>query len=122
MEIAIIVEFEAIDGRAADLAALLEEHARRTKEEEPGCLRFELFQQLDAEGKPIEGRFIVNELYASDQAVRAHEENPRLARVRAGVAPLLKSRRLIMARILAESRPAHEEGIRPENLNAANDD
>lgn len=120
MEVAIIVEFEAMEGRGDQFAALLRDHARRTLEEEPGCLRFDVLQQVDAAGAPIEGRFIANELYASDLAVKAHEENPRLARVRAAAEPLVKSRRLVMAR-LVQTRPP-EEGIRPEDLSAANDD
>ncbi len=119
-EYGIIVEYEIEDGRMDEFRALIVEHARRTLEEEPGCLRFEVLEPVQADGSAIPDRMMVSELYASRLAVEQHGHNPRLERVRASLAPLVKSRRLVTAR-LVQDRPA-EEGIRPENLSAANDD
>jgi autoinducer 2-degrading protein len=119
-EYGIIVEYEIEEGRMDAFRALIVEHARRTLEEEPGCLRFGVLEPVQPDGDVIPNRIMVSELYASKLAVEQHGQNPRLERVRAAFAPLVKSRRLVMAR-LVQDRPA-EEGIRPENLSAANDD
>ena len=119
-EMTIIVEFETLDGREAEFTALMREHARRTLHEEPGCLRFEVVKPVEPDGTPIPNRLVVNELYADAAALSAHENNPRLAKLRAATGPLLKSRRLIMARALDEE--IEETGLSPEELNASNDD
>ena len=115
----VIVEFEIEEGRAAEFRALIIEHARRTLEEEQGCLRFEVLEIIDRDGSAAPGHIMAHEVYASRLAFAQHEQNPRLERVRAAMAPLVKSRRLVLARVI-DHRPA-EEGIRPENLTAAND-
>ncbi len=119
-EFSIIVEYETEDGREDEFLQIIRDHARRTLEEEPGCLRFEVLKPVERSGAPIPNRIIVSEYYASYSAVESHENNPRLQRVRSAVAPLVKSRRLVLSKAL-QQRPA-EHGIRPENLNAANDD
>jgi (4S)-4-hydroxy-5-phosphonooxypentane-2,3-dione isomerase len=119
-EQAIIVEYEIEEGRIDAFRALVLDHARRTLSEEQGCLRFEVLEPVDRDGQPIPNRMMVSEIYASPLAVEQHGQNPRLERVRAAMAPLVRSRRLVMARVL-DHRSA-EEGIRPENLTAANDD
>lgn len=118
-EMTIIVEFETLEGAEPEFTRVMLDHARRTKLEEPGCLRFDVIKPLDAEGKPLPNRLMVNELYADQVAVDAHNANPRLATLRVTMKPLLKSRRLILARSLVE-RPV-EQGTPPEELNAAND-
>ena len=84
----IIVEFETHEGREEEFIALIREHARKTLEEEPGCLRFEVIKPIERNGTPIANKVMVNELYANEAAVTAHENNPRLAKVRAANAPL----------------------------------
>jgi quinol monooxygenase YgiN len=116
----IIVEFETHEGREEEFTALIREHARKTLEEEPGCLRFEVIKPIERDGTPIPNKVMVNEVYANEAAVTAHENNPRLARVRAANAPLLKSRRLILARSL--SAKTTDQGLTPQQLNASNDD
>ena len=118
-KISIIVEYETHEGREEEFAALIKDHARRTLFEEEGCLRFEVLKPVDADGAPIPNRMMVSELYADQTAVDLHGNNPRLAIVRAALAPLLKSRRLTLAQIVDEA--ADEEGLAPEELNASND-
>ncbi len=55
----------------------------------------------------------------SEAAVTAHENNPRLAKVRTANAPLLISSRLILAQSLSAKAA---EGMTPQELNASNDD
>ncbi|MBA8902614.1 MULTISPECIES: antibiotic biosynthesis monooxygenase [unclassified Phyllobacterium] len=118
-ELAIIVEFETHEGREEEFTALIREHARKTLDEEPGCLRFEVIKPIERDGTPIPNKVMVNELYANEAAVTAHENNPRLVKVRAANAPLLKSSRLILAKSLS-AKPA--EGMTTMELNASNDD
>lgn len=118
--ITIIVEFETVDGAEAEFTRVIIEHARRTLQEEPGCLRFEVVQPMDAEGRPLPNQLMVNELYADQAAVDIHRGTPRMAILADTIKPLVKSKRSIRA--LAVGAPAVAEGIRPENLNAANDD
>lgn len=114
----IIVEFETLDGKDEAFATLIRDHARRTRDE-PGCLRFEVVRPVNRDGTPLANRFVVNELFANEAAVAAHENNPRMAGWREASAPLLKSRRLIWATALDEAQP--QEGLTPEELNASND-
>ena len=78
-EMTIIVEFETLDGREAEFTALMRDHARKTLQEEPGCLRFEVIKPVEPDGTPIPNRVMVNELYADQAALAAHERNPRMA-------------------------------------------
>ena len=119
-EMTIIVEFETLDGAEPQFLELIAEHARATLQEEPGCLRFEVVKPVEPDGTPIANKVIVNELYADMSAVAAHERNPRMPDVQAAISPLLRSRRLILAASLALKDP--DGGMRPEELNAANDD
>ena len=64
-------------------------------------------------------RLMVDELYASEAAFAAHKANPRMPGLQARNAPLLTSRRVIPAHSL-DVEPM-DEGIQPEDLNAAND-
>ncbi|MEJ6783410.1 putative quinol monooxygenase [Aminobacter sp. Piv2-1] len=116
----IIVEFETLDGAEEQFIDLISEHARATLQEEPGCLRFEVIKPVERDGTPIANKVMVNELYVDEAAVAAHERNPRMPDVQASISPLLKSRRLIMAASLIVKEP--NGGMRPEELNAANDD
>jgi autoinducer 2-degrading protein len=115
----IIVEFETHEGCEEEFTALIREHARKTLEEEPGCLRFEVIKPIERDGTPIPNKVMVNELYASEAAVTAHESNPRIPKLRAANALLLKSSRLILAQSLSAKAA---EGMTPQELNASNDD
>ena len=118
--VTIIVEFETVEGAAAEFERIVLDHAQRTLIEEPGCLRFEVFRPFDEDGRPKPDWLVVNELYADDAAVAAHRANPRMASLGNAIKPLVKTRRAIRGHALDE--PPAEEGKRPEELNAANDD
>jgi (4S)-4-hydroxy-5-phosphonooxypentane-2,3-dione isomerase len=118
-QLTIIVEFETLDGSEEAFTALMRDHACRTLGEEPGCLRFEVIKPVERDGTPILNKVMVNELYADEAALAAHEANPRMPVLRAATGPLLKSRRLIMARALDEL--PEETGLTPDQLNASND-
>lgn len=119
-QVTIIVEFEAVDGAGEEFTRLILDHARRSLNEEPGCLRFDVVRPIDDQGKPKLDVLVVNELYADEAAVTAHGATPRMAQLANAIGPLIKSRRRIMAHSVVEALP--DEGIRPEDLSAANDD
>lgn len=119
-EVAIIVEFETLEGAEPEFIRIMQDHAQRTLDEEDGCLRFEVYKPIDEDGVPVPNRLLIDELYVDQAAVEAHNLNPRMSAFRLIVDPLLKSRRKIVARSLAEREP--EQGIPPTELNAANDD
>jgi len=100
-QIAIVVEFETLPGQQAAFEAVIREHARRTRTEEPGCLRFEVLQVLDETGARVPNKLMVNELYADAAAVAAHRGTARIKEVGAALGPLLAGRRLIMAEVEA---------------------
>ena len=118
-EMTVIVEFETLEGAEPEFIRLISDHAQRTLHEEDGCLRFEVIKPVGPDGGPIPNRVMVNELYADQAALEIHNRNPRITPLQAATAPLLKSRRLIVAKSLA-SRPV-DHGIAPADLNAAND-
>jgi len=91
--IGIIVEFQMEPQNHAAFTAIITEHARMTKEEEPGCQQFDVLQPLK-KGEPDATRVMLVEVYADDAAFKAHGENPRLAKVRDAYAPLITGRTL----------------------------
>ncbi|WP_274627745.1 putative quinol monooxygenase [Arvimicrobium flavum] len=119
-QVTIIVEFETVEGADADFTRIMLDHAQRTLNEESGCLRFEVARPVDSQGEPRANMLVVNELYADRAAVEAHRANPRMALLGAAIKPLVKSRRLIEAQAILA--PRIDNGIRPEDLSAANDD
>ncbi|MGC4026838.1 MAG: antibiotic biosynthesis monooxygenase [Mesorhizobium sp.] len=119
-EIAIIVEFETLEGAEPEFLRIMQDHAQRTLDEEEGCIRFEVYKPIDEDGAPIPNRVLIDELYADQAAAESHQLNPRMSAFRLIVDPLLKSRKRLIARSIAEREP--EQGIPPSELNAANDD
>jgi (4S)-4-hydroxy-5-phosphonooxypentane-2,3-dione isomerase len=97
---AIIVEFATREGCEEAFVRFISEHARLTRAEEPGCLRFDVIKPVDDEGLPVPGLILVDELYADEEAVRAHRRNPRMPALSASLDPLLASQRLILAKVL----------------------
>ena len=119
-EVAIIMEFETLEGAEPEFIRIIRDHAQRTLDEEEGCLRFEVLKPIDDDGAPMPNHVIVDELFVDQAAVEAHTLNPRMSAFRLIIDPLLKSRRRIVARSLAEHEP--QQGLTPAELNAANDD
>jgi len=98
-QIAIFVEFETLAGSQSKFEEVIREHARRTKADEPGCLRFDVLHVLDEAGQRVPNKMMVSELYTGADAVAAHRATPRMKDVGAALAPLLAGRRLIMAEV-----------------------
>lgn len=91
--IGIIVEFQMEPANHAAFTAIIAEHARMTREEEPGCQQFDVLQPM-RKGAPDTTRVMLVEVYADDAAFKAHGENPRLAKVRDAYSELITGRTL----------------------------
>jgi len=100
-QIAIFVEFETLPGQQAQFEEVIREHARRTKADEPGCLRFDVLHVLDENGQRVPNKMMVSELYTDAVAVAAHRATPRMKVVGAALGPLLASRHLMLAEVEA---------------------
>ncbi len=96
--VGIIVEFSVEARNHAALTAIIEEHARLTRQEEPGCQQFDVFQPVQ-DGVPDASRLMIVEVYADDAAFAEHGRNPRLAKVREAYAPLIEGRKLTICRV-----------------------
>lgn len=97
-KIAIVVQYEIVPGKEAEFAQVIREHARLTKEEEPGCLRFEVYEPLSlGDLKKIPGRMMVSEQYVDRAALDAHNANPRVPGLREKFETLLKDRQVTIA-------------------------
>lgn len=97
--ISIIVEFTFPEEHAATLDALFREHARLTREEEPGCLAFDAMYPLRDDGTHDAGRIVLVEMYADNAAITAHRANPRMPKVAAVYGPLITGRTLVMCEL-----------------------
>jgi (4S)-4-hydroxy-5-phosphonooxypentane-2,3-dione isomerase len=93
--IGIIVEFQMEEANHAAFTAIISEHARMTKVEEPGCQQFDVLQPMK-KGEPDHTKVMLVEVYADDAAFKAHGENPRLAKVRESYAALIAGRTLTL--------------------------
>ena len=100
-QIAIFVEFETLPGQQAQFEEVIREHAKRTKADEPGCLRFDVLHVLDEAGQRVPNKMMVSELYADAAAVAAHRATPRMKTVGAAIGALIAGRRLILAEVEA---------------------
>ena len=96
-EIAIIVEFQLKPGKQAEFEKLIRAHAERSLKEEKGCLRFDVLQPLDSDGSLIADCIWLTELYANKEAVKEHEDSPRMSILGEAIGPLVANKRLIKA-------------------------
>ena len=93
MAVALIVEFHIKPGSHAAFDGIIREHARLTKQEEPGCMQFDVLQPKGKEGADLSKVCLV-EVYKDDDAFKAHGANPRLAKVREAYTDLISDRKI----------------------------
>jgi quinol monooxygenase YgiN len=98
-QMAVIVDFELVEGRESEFAAIMRDHAQKTLTEEEGCLRFEIIKPVDENGAPLPNRIAVNELYRDWDAVLLHRRNPRIPDFSAAIELLVASRRTLRAAV-----------------------
>jgi quinol monooxygenase YgiN len=84
-----IVELEIEATRTAEFEQLIRRHAANCLEKEPGgCLRFEVFRERDASN-----RFVLVEIYANDEALKAHQESAHMNAFREQAKDMFLSRK-----------------------------
>ena len=95
--IAIVVEFEIDAAAKAQLMSIIRAHARRTKEQEPGCIRFDILEPQEDGGKKSADRLMLFELYRDKEAFDAHRASPNLPRFFSETKQFVKNRRATFA-------------------------
>jgi autoinducer 2-degrading protein len=68
--------------------------------EEKGCLRFDVLQPIDSDGSLIADCIWLTELYESAEAVKEHEDSPRMPILGEAIGSIVESKRLIKAAII----------------------
>lgn len=76
--IALVVSLAVVPGRLDEFVAAIAVNAERTFADEPGCLYFDVTQDVTDDH-----HFVFYEVYADDDAVAAHRATPHFADWRA---------------------------------------
>ena len=84
---ALIVRFRLTPGGWPAFAAIMAEHARLTRAEEPGCQQFDVLHDEEDSDHAI-----LVEVYADRAAYEAHRANPRMPGVNEALGPLTVER------------------------------
>lgn len=85
---AIIVRIRLAPGAAEAFRPLLEENARRSLGDEPGCRRFDVLSGLDGAAPEA---VTLYEIYDDEAAFEAHLQTPHYARFKAATAALVET-------------------------------
>ena len=91
----VIAEFDVAAGAYTAFAHIMREHARVTKETEPGCTRFDVIRVTTSEGQTDESKLVLVESYTSEDAYLEHTRQPRLVKLRESYAGMLSDRRVV---------------------------
>lgn len=96
----IVVDIEVPRGKDGEFVEAVTAFGKRALAREPGCLRFEVSQVLDESGIPVAQRYIVNELYESMDARRAHGNPENKQFFNETVMPLMTWQRVIRSNVV----------------------
>ena len=99
----IIVEFEIVDGRAAEFKKLILENARASLADEPGCRQFDV---LVPENEP--NRIVLYEIYDDADAFDAHLRSAHFETFDAQSSDLVAKKRVIRLDMASPYKPAPE--------------
>jgi quinol monooxygenase YgiN len=97
--ITVIVEYEVEPANKAKLVEIINAHARRTLNEESGCILFDIVSPTDLAGKPIDDRVVILELYRDAAAFEKHRASPNLPQYFENTKPLIKNRRPVIGQM-----------------------
>jgi len=93
----IMVEFEIADGAHDAFRLLIDENARASVRDEPGCRRFDV---VEPRGEP--GRILLYEIYDDEAAFDAHRRTPHFVQFDAESAPLVTHKRVVRGDLVCE--------------------
>jgi len=96
----IVVDIEIPRGKDAEFVEAVKTFGMRALTREPGCLRFEVSQMLDESGIPVAQRYIVNELYESMDARRAHGYPENMKFFNETIMPLMNWQRVLRSNVV----------------------
>jgi quinol monooxygenase YgiN len=91
----VVADFDVVPGQYAAFKAIMQDHARVTRETEPGCVSFDVVAVLGPEGQLDTARLALIEVYADDTAYVAHTKQPRMAQLRQSYEGMLSGRRVV---------------------------
>jgi autoinducer 2-degrading protein len=90
-KIALVVEFDIKPEHRKAFEDVIRSHGKRTREQEPGCLSFEV---LIPQKEP--NKVFLFECYRDDAAFEAHGKSPLLAETRAKYKDMIENRRITL--------------------------
>jgi (4S)-4-hydroxy-5-phosphonooxypentane-2,3-dione isomerase len=94
----LLVDFEVNDGMGDALLPLVSENARKSVENEPGCLQFDVVRAQDNPN-----RFMLYEVYADETAFQAHTKQQHVADFLAKARPMMG--KTTMTRLTRQAHP-----------------
>lgn len=97
--ITVIVEYEIEPADKAKLVEIITAHARRTLNEEPGCIWFDIVAPTDLGGQHVNDRVVILELYRDAAAFEKHRASPNLPQYFENTKPFIKNRRPVVGQI-----------------------
>ena len=97
--ITVIVEYEVEPANKAKLVEIINAHARRTLDEEPGCVWFDIVSPTDLAGQHVTDKVVIFELYRDAAAFEKHRASPNLPQYFENTKPFIKNRRPIVGQI-----------------------
>lgn len=93
----IMVDFALADGTRQAFRKLIDENARTSVRDEPGCRRFDV---VEPRGEP--DRILLYEIYDDEAAFEAHRHTTHYAHFDAASAPLVTQKRVIKGDLVCE--------------------
>jgi len=97
--ITVIVEYEVEPANKAKLVEIINAHARRTLDEEPGCIWFDIVSPTDLAGQHVTDKVVIFELYRDAGAFEKHRASPNLPQYFENTKPFIKNRRPIVGQM-----------------------
>lgn len=92
--IALVVEFKVKPGKREDFLKVIRGHAAGTRQDEPGCLQFDVL--IPDEG---DDKVLLFEMYKDAAAFDVHVKSPRLKATRSAYEGLYESRTITRTRV-----------------------
>lgn len=93
----VIVDFRLKPGIQAEFRVLMDENARASVRDEPGCRRFDV---VEPQGEP--GRILLYEIYDDAAAFDAHCRTSHFEKFDAASAPLVETKLVIRGDLVCE--------------------
>ena len=94
-KVTLVVKYDVVAERRAELVELLQAHAAGTMTDEEGCVGFDILVP-----KEDPARMFLAESYRDDAAYALHTESPRLAPLRESYKDMVVNRRIVLCDVV----------------------